>query len=67
MTGKRAVRITLASFIVLAALALAAWYATPTVLLWYAEKAFAGKNYARADRALQFGGSAMQAALHRVG
>ena len=54
MTGKRALRITLASFIGLAALTLAAWYATPAVLLWYAEKAFAAKNYARADRALQW-------------
>ncbi|HMC89747.1 MAG TPA: tetratricopeptide repeat protein, partial [Gemmataceae bacterium] len=53
MTGKRAVRITLASFVAVAALGLAAWYATPATLRWYAERAFAAKNYARADKVLQ--------------
>ncbi|HEV3444323.1 MAG TPA: tetratricopeptide repeat protein [Gemmataceae bacterium] len=53
MKGKRLIRITLACFVVLVVLALVAWNSLPTTLMWYAEKTFAAKNYARAESALR--------------
>src|SRR5437879_5848885 len=50
----RIIRITLAVSIVLAGLALVAMYATPAVLMWYAQRSFTAKNFARTEKALRW-------------